>query len=70
MQKFSEIKYARPDIAAYKRALEEYAEKLKNAESWDAFKALWLEKTELAKEIMTMRSVASIRNTVNTADSF
>ena len=45
MQKFSEIKYARPDIAAYKRALEEYAEKLKNAESWDAFKALWLEKT-------------------------
>ena len=70
MQKFSEIKYARPDIAAYKRALEEYAEKLKNAESWDAFKALWLEKTELAKEIMTMRSVASIRNTVNTADAF
>ena len=70
MQKFSEIRYARPDIVAYKRALEEYAEKLKNAESWDAFKALWLEKTELAKEIMTMRSVASIRNTVNTADAF
>ena len=29
MQRFSEIQYARPDIAAYKRSLEEYAEKLK-----------------------------------------
>lgn len=70
MQRFSEIQYARPDIAAYKRSLEEYAEKLKSAESWEAFKSLWLEKTELAKEIATMRNIASIRNTVNTADPF
>lgn len=70
MQRFSEIQYARPDIAAYKRSLEEYAEKLKSAESWEAFKSLWLEKTELSKEIATMRNIASIRNTVNTADPF
>lgn len=70
MQRFSEIQYVRPDLAAYREELLAHVEKVKNAKSWEELKAEWLAHSVKSMEIMTMRSVASIRNTVDTTDAF
>ncbi len=69
MQKFSSIPYVRPDLAAYKKEVEAHVQKVKNAESYEALRAEWLSHSEKTMEIMTMRSIASIRNTVDTTDA-
>lgn len=70
MQKFSEIPYVRPDLAAYREALPAYVEQIRNAASWPELKALWLAQSDKRLEVMTARSIASIRNTVDTTDPF
>ena len=70
MQRFSEIQYVRPDLAAYREELLAHVEKVKNEKSWEELKAEWLAHSAKSMEIMTMRSVASIRNTVDTTDAF
>ena len=42
MQRFSEIQYVRPDLAAYREELLAHVEKVKNAKSWEELKAEWL----------------------------
>ena len=70
MQKFSEIPYVRPDLTAYREALPAYVEQIRNAASWPELKALWLAQSDKRLEVMTARSIASIRNTVDTTDPF
>ena len=70
MQKFSEIPYVRPDLTAYREALPAYVEQIRNAASWPELKALWLAQSDKRMEVMTARSIASIRNTVDTTDPF
>lgn len=70
MEKFANIPYVRPDLEAYKAALPAYVESIRNATSWEDLKAKWLEQSAKKLEIMTMRSIASIRNTVNTLDPY
>lgn len=70
MEKFANIPYVRPDLAAYKAELPAYVENIRNAESWDDLKARWLKQNEKKAEVMTMRSIASIRNTVDTTDPY
>ena len=70
MKKFSEIEYVRPDLSAYREEAKAHIENIKNAESYEELKNEMLRYDELQKQVMTMRSVASIRNTVNTMDAF
>ena len=70
MQKFSSLPYVRPDLAAYKKEAEAHVEKVRNAESYEALRKEWISHSERTMEIMTMRSIASIRNTVDTTDAF
>lgn len=70
MQKFSELPYVRPDLAAFKAELPAYVESIRNASSWDELKTRWLAQSDKKLEIMTMRSIASIRNTVDTTDPY
>lgn len=70
MQKFSEIQYVRPDLAAYEQAARQHVENVQNAGSWEELKSAWLSHAELRKQVMTMRSIASIRNSVDTTDAF
>ena len=70
MQKFSEIPYVRPDLTAYREALPAYVEQIRNAASWLELKALWLAQSDKRMEVMTARSIASIRNTVDTTDPY
>jgi len=70
MQKFPEIQYVRPDLAAFREEAKAHVENIRNARSYEELKAEMLRYDELQKKVMTMRSVASIRNTVNTLDAF
>lgn len=70
MEKFANIPYVRPDLEAYKAALPAYVESIRNATSWEDLKSKWLEQSAKKMEVMTMRSIASIRNTVNTLDPY
>lgn len=70
MQKFSEIQYVRPDLAAYEQAARQHVENVQNAGSWEELKSAWLSHAEVRKQVMTMRSIASIRNSVDTTDAF
>lgn len=70
MQKFSEIPYVRPDLTAYREALPAYVEQIRNAASWPELKALWLAQSDKRLQVMTARSIASIRNTVDTTDPY
>ena len=70
MQKFSEIVYERPDTNAFMGKIEEYMKKLPLAGSYEEAKELFLWMNSQADHLDTMNTVASIRNTINTADEF
>ena len=68
--KFSEMKYKRPDTEAYRAQIIDLTEQLRHAESYASFREVFLKKEELQKHMMTMRTLASIRNTIDTRDAF
>ncbi|MCR5824057.1 MAG: M3 family oligoendopeptidase [Lachnospiraceae bacterium] len=70
MEKFSEIKYERPDLKkfeAYENACLDRAEK---AENYDEFKKALMDGEEAEKELGDMIQVCYIRSTMNKADEF
>lgn len=70
MEKFSEIVYERPDMDAFMGEVEEYIQKLPGAENYEELKELFVQMNEKLDHLDTMNTVASIRNTINTADEF
>ncbi|MBQ2434449.1 MAG: M3 family oligoendopeptidase [Clostridia bacterium] len=70
MQKFSMIPYVRPDLSAYKEEVKAHVLKVRNAKNYEELRKEWISHSEKTMEVMTMRSVASIRNTVDTTDAF
>ncbi|MBO5198519.1 MAG: M3 family oligoendopeptidase [Lachnospiraceae bacterium] len=70
MQKFADMEYKRPDVEAFRKYLNDYIENLKAAPDYETAKKLFLAQKEKMAELSTMRSIAYIRNTVNTADEF
>ena len=64
MQKFSELPYTRPDIAA---AVEEYK---RYSEAFEEAKKVFLDAEKLDTHLSTIASLCSIRNTMNTTDEF
>ena len=68
--KFREMPYERPDGEALKTSMRTLTEKLRVAGSYDAAKAVFLEKETLSKHIQTLATLAQVRHTIDTRDKF
>ena len=68
--KFSEIPYSRPDGGETKALFAALTERLKNAQSYDEAKGVFLEYEENTKRVNTMDLVAYIRRVMNRQDEF
>ncbi|MBR0437493.1 MAG: M3 family oligoendopeptidase [Clostridia bacterium] len=68
--KFSEMPYKRPDPDAVKESLRALTERLKAAKSYEEAKAVFLEKEEQAKDVVTLETLAQVRHTIDTRDTF
>lgn len=70
MQKFSELVYTRPDVAALADSIRAYTAALPKAESFAETRALFMAHKEEMSKFYTMYTIASVRNTVDTRDAF
>lgn len=70
MQKFSELPYTRPDIAAAVEEYKRYSEAFKAAKAFEEAKKVFLDAEKLDTHLSTIASLCSIRNTMNTTDEF
>lgn len=70
MEKFSELQYVRPDAEGIKAHKKAYTEELKQAESYEKQRDLFLEEAAADQNWDTMATIAHIRNTIDTNDSF
>ncbi len=68
--KFSEMPYVRPDPDQIKKWTAEYTEKLKNAQSYEDARAVFLAYQEEYKKDDTMITLAYIRQSIDTRDEF
>ena len=70
MERFSEIRYQRPDMEALKAAVEEAARKVREAKSAAEVREIYFAVQEQEKEADTMFTVCHVRNTIDTTDAF
>lgn len=70
MEKFKEMKYERPDFDAEEAAVKNYIEKLKAAQNAKELQELYLEEQRRCDGFATMQTIASIRSSIDTTDSF
>ena len=68
--KFSEMPYQRPDLDAVKQQFADLCARLKAAESYAEARAVFLEEEKLNKHVDTQAQLASVRNTIDTRDTF
>ena len=68
--KFSQMKYKRPDAEKIKATLISMTERLENAENYGEAKKVFLENEKFTKHILTMHTLSSIRNSIDTRDAF
>ncbi len=68
--KFSQMPYERPDVELLKADIAALTEKLRAADSYEAARALFVEKEKLEGHAQTLATICSIRHTINTADPF
>ena len=68
--KFKDYKYERPNYEEIKKSFFELADKIKNASTYDEQKLHINQLNNIRKHIETMSTLASIRNSINTADEF
>lgn len=70
MEKFCELTYQRPDIEKVSQAVRAYTAALKGASSAQEARKLFFDHKEAMKAFNTMGTIAHIRNTVDTRDTF
>lgn len=70
MEKFSEIKYVRPDMEKVMADVRACIDALKTADSFDAFRTAYMAYVQTDIEVSTARSIAHVRNTVNMLDPY
>ncbi|MCB9257466.1 MAG: M3 family oligoendopeptidase [Chitinophagales bacterium] len=70
MKKFNELPYERPDIVAIKAEFSAQVEALKNADSLQDQKRAIEAINKINNEVDTASNIASIRNSIDTRDSF
>lgn len=68
--KFSEYKYMRPDIEEEQKSFAKMAERFKSADNGEEQLNLYYEINELFKKVATMHTIASVRHSIDTNDSF
>ena len=68
--KFSEMPYQRPDTDEIIREIKDLTERLKNAQSYEEARAVFLENEEKSKVVDTTISLAYIRQSIDTRDEF
>ena len=68
--KFSEMSYQRPDIPAIKEVLESLILRLQQANGYAEARAVFEEMERVQKGLNTQSSLAHIRNTIDTRDTF
>ena len=68
--KFHEMPYQRPDPGVLKSQLTALTERLKESDSYEAAKTVFLEMETLQKHIETMQTLSSIRHSIDTRDAF
>ena len=70
MEKFSELKYVRPDMPAIAAETERAVAALESAADYKAARAAFMEVERISSKIETIASLASVRNTLDTTDKF
>ncbi len=70
MEKFNEIEYRRPDFDAEEAAVRDYIEKLKGAKNAEEMRKIYREEQRRCDTFATMQTIASIRNSIDTTDTF
>jgi len=70
MLRFSEMEYRRPDVEALKQEQKALTERLAAAKTYEAARAVFLERDEAFGHIMTLATLASIRHSIDTRDAF
>lgn len=68
--RFSQIPYERPNFEEVEQMLTKYIEDLKASKSFKEMKQCYLNQQKQMEPMMTMNTVASIRNTIDTNDAF
>lgn len=68
--KFKDYKYERPNYEEIKKSFLELVDKIKNSSTYDEQKLHINQLNNIRKHIETMSTLASIRNSINTADEF
>ena len=68
--KFSEYTYERPDLQKMQKLYTRYIDELKRAGDADTFMDIFKRLNQLRNHISSMRTIASLRYTINTADEF
>ncbi len=70
MQKFPQLTYDRPDVETIKKELNAAIDGFLAASSYEEARALYVRLEELDAGFSTMYNIASIRNTMDTANEF
>ena len=68
--KFTEMPYTRPDMEAAKADAIAYTARLREATDYAAAKAVYLEYQEAQKHLMTLCTLAEVRQSIDTRDEF
>ena len=68
--KFKDYKYERPNYEEIKKSFLDLVNKIKTADNYKNQHTYIMELNNIRKHIETMSTLASIRNSINTADDF
>ena len=67
---FREMPYERPDVDAYRKAMEKAIDGMEKAEDYVAARKIFFEQQTLDDRIGTLFSLCSVRNTIDTNDAY
>ena len=70
MQAFPSMPYERPDMDALRAACQAATERIKSASSYQEAREAFFSMQEAEKQLGTMMSLCSVRNTIDTTDAF
>ncbi|MBQ8161434.1 MAG: M3 family oligoendopeptidase [Clostridia bacterium] len=70
MVDFREMPYSRPDIEAQKTCLQKATEAILSAASYEEARKVYFDLQEADKQVSTMFSICSVRNTIDTTDAY
>jgi len=68
--KLVDVKYTRPDIETFEKAISASIEEMKNIADYETFRKKFLEINQLSKDFMGSYTIVSVRYSQNTADKF